>query len=61
MEEEIKIVVLGKDIPVKFRNFSFKDIEVILNLSPILKWQKNDHGILKAGLTDGIETSIYGS
>ena len=32
MEEEIKIVVLGKDIPIKFRYFSFKDIVVILNL-----------------------------
>ena len=32
MEEEIKIVVLGKDIPVKCRYFSFKDIAVILNL-----------------------------
>ena len=40
MEEEIKIVVLGKDIPVKFPNFSFKDIVVNLNLSSILKWQK---------------------
>ena len=40
MEEEIKIVVLGKDIPIKFRYFSFKDIVVILNLSSILKWQK---------------------
>ena len=32
MEEEIKIVVLGKDIPIKFRYFSFKDIVVILNI-----------------------------
>ena len=32
MEEEIKIVVLGKDIPVKFPNFSFKDIVVTLNI-----------------------------
>ena len=40
MEEEIKIVVLGKDIPIKFRYFSFKDIVVILNLSSILKRQK---------------------
>ena len=37
MEEEIKIVVLGKDIPIKFRYFLYKDIVVILNTCMIIQ------------------------